>query len=46
MNIETVLCKVRKGLSIIKKLRYTLPRKSLLTIYKAFLRPNIMIMAR
>ena len=37
MHIETVLCKV----SIIKKLRHTLPRKSLLTIYKAFLRPHI-----
>ena len=41
MHIETVLCKVNKGISIIKKLRYKLPRKSLLTIYKAFLRPHI-----
>ena len=41
MHIETVLCKVNKGSSIIKNLRYTLPRKSLLTIYKAFLRPHI-----
>ena len=41
MLIETVLCKVNKGISIIKKLRHTLPRKSLLTIYKAFLRPHI-----
>ena len=44
MHMETVLCKVNKGISIIKKLRRTLPRKSLLTIYKAFLRP-ILIMA-
>ena len=27
--------------SVIKKLRYNLPRKSLVTIYKAFLRPLI-----
>ena len=41
MHIETVLCKVNKGISIIKKLRHALSRKSLLTIYKAFLRPHI-----
>ena len=35
MHIETVLCKANKGTSIIKKLRHTLPIKSLLTIYKA-----------
>ena len=39
--METVLCKVNKGISITKKLRHSLPKKSLLTIYKAFLRPNI-----
>ena len=38
MHIETVLCKVNKGISIMKKLRLTLPRKLLLTIYKAFTR--------
>ena len=41
MHTETVLCKIKKGISIIKKLRHTLPRTSLLTIYKAFLRPHI-----
>ena len=41
MHMETVLCKVNKGISITKKLRHSLPKKSLLTIYKAFLRPNI-----
>ena len=41
MHIETVLCKVNKGFSMIKNLRHTLPRKSLLTIYKAFLRLHI-----
>ena len=43
MHIETVLCKckVNKGISIIKKLRHMFARKSLLTIYKAFLRSRI-----
>ena len=41
MHIETVLCKVNKGISIIKELRHTLPRKTLLIIYEAFLRPYI-----
>ena len=40
LHIETVLRKVNKGICIIRKLRHTLPRKSLLTIYKAFLRPH------
>ena len=33
--------KVKKGISVIKKLRHTLLQKSLLTIYKVFLRPLI-----
>ena len=33
--------KINKGISVIKKLRHSLPRKSLMTIYKAFLRPLI-----
>ena len=33
--------KVNKGISVIKKLRYILPRKSLVTIYKVFFRPLI-----
>ena len=41
INTETVLCNVNKGISMTKKLRRTLPRKSLLIIYKAFLRPHI-----
>ena len=32
---------MNKGISVIKKLRHSLSRKSLLTIYKAFLRPLI-----
>ena len=34
VHIETVLCNVKKIISISKKLRHTLPRKSLLTIYR------------
>ena len=41
IHIEAILIKANREISIIKKLRHTLPRKSLLTIYKAFLRPNI-----
>ena len=41
IHIETALCKVNKGVSIIKMLRHTLPRKSSLTIYQVFLRPHI-----
>ena len=33
--------KINKGIAVIKKLRYSLPRKSLITIYKAFLRSLI-----
>ena len=40
-NIDNTLCKVNKGIAVIKKLRHVLPRKSLLTIYKLFLRPLI-----
>jgi len=38
-HIDSAISKVNKGISVIKKLRYSLPRKSLVTIYKAFLRP-------
>ena len=40
-HIVNAISKVNKGISIIKKLRYSLPRKSLITIYKAFLRSLI-----
>ena len=36
MHIETVLCKINKGISIIKKLRHTLH-----VWKKAFLKPHI-----
>ena len=37
VHIETALCKVNNEIFLIKKLRHTLPRKSLLTIYKTLL---------
>ena len=40
-HIDNTLCKVNKGIAVIKILRHVLPRKSLLTIYKVFLRPLI-----
>ena len=40
-NINSAISKVNKVIPVIKKLRYTLPRKSLLSIYKVFLRPLI-----
>ena len=36
--IESSIVKINKGVAVIKKLRYSLPRKSLITIYRAFLR--------
>ena len=38
-HVDSAISKVNKGISVIKKLRHTLPRKSLITIYKVFLRP-------
>ena len=40
-HIDHAISKINKGITVIKKLRYSLPRKSLVTIYKAFLRPLI-----
>ena len=40
-HVDTVISKVNKEISMIKKLRYTLPLKSLITIYKVFLRTLI-----
>ena len=42
-HIVNAISKVNKGISIIKKLRYSLPRKSLIAIYKAFLRPSLIM---
>ena len=40
-HIDSFILKINKGISVLKKLRYSLPQKSLLTIYKAFLRPLV-----
>ena len=40
-HIDCAISKINKGIAVIKKLRYSLPHKSLVTIYKAFLRPLI-----
>ena len=38
-HIDSTISKVNKGIAVIKKLQHISPRKSLVTIYKAFLRP-------
>ena len=40
-HIKEIIAKANKGLGIIRKFRSILPRNALLTIYKAFIRPNI-----
>ena len=40
-HVESAIVKINKGVPVIKKLTYSLPCKSLTTIYKAFLRPLI-----
>ena len=40
-NKDKVLTKASKGIAVIKRLRNSLPRKSLITIYKAIIRPHL-----
>ena len=40
-HVDNAILKMNKRIFVIKKLRHSLPRKSLMTIYKAFLRPLI-----
>ena len=40
-HVDSAILKTNKGIFIIKNLRYILPQMSLVTIYKAFLRPQI-----
>ena len=40
-HVDNAILKMSKGIFVIKNLRHSLPHKSLLTIYKAFLRPLI-----
>ena len=39
-HVDNAISKINKGISVIKKLCHKLPWKSLITIYKAFLRPQ------
>ena len=38
-HIDSIILQMNRGIAVLKKLRYSLPRKSLITIYKALLRP-------
>ena len=40
-HIKDKIAKANKAIGIIRKLSYFLPRESLITIYKSFVRPNI-----
>ena len=40
-HIEEMILRANKGIGLITRLRRYLPRNSLLTIYKAFIRPHL-----
>ena len=40
-HLKNVYSKVNKTIGLLRKLHNTLPRLSLLTIYKCFIRPNL-----
>ena len=40
-HVDNAISKINKRIAVIKKLRYSLPRNSLITIYKVFLGPLI-----
>ena len=40
-HLKDKICKANKGIGVIKRLRCYLPRKTLLTIYKSFVRPHL-----
>ena len=40
-HLETVLCKINKTISLIRKSQNLLPRTALVTLYKAFVRPHL-----
>ena len=40
-HINTVLSKVNKMIALLRKFQHILPRHSLLTIYKTFIRPHL-----
>ena len=40
-HLEEKITKANKGIGLIRKLAHILPRQSLLTIYKSFIRPHL-----
>jgi len=40
-HFKTLLNKINKTIGLLRKLRYSLPRSALITIYKSFIRPHI-----
>ena len=40
-HIDLIINKASKGINVLRKLRYFLPRPSLLIIYKSFIRPHL-----
>ena len=40
-HLQSVFSRVNKAISFLRKFQPTLPRKSLLTIYKSFIRPHL-----
>ena len=41
MHLKETISIVNNGIALLKKLRYSIPRKPLLSIYKTFLRPHL-----
>ena len=40
-HVKEKIAKANKGIGLIRKLAHVLPRQSLLTIYKSFIRPHL-----
>ena len=40
-HLQSVFSRVNKAISFLRKFQLTLPRKSILTIYKSFIRPHL-----
>ena len=40
-HFKNMLNKINKTIGLLRKLRYSLPRTALITIYKSFIRPHI-----
>ena len=40
-HLKVVIDKTTKGISVLRKLRYYIPRKSLITLYKSFIRSHL-----